>query len=99
MSKTTFQSYAKWKQCIDNKRIIRKINKEEENMAMNKDLENIYLERSRYLLNTDELLEQILEDQYNTIPVTKISKLGPEISQENDIRIDTEMPLAFSSNF
>lgn len=65
-------------------------------MATNEDLEEIYLERAIYLLNTDDMLEQILEDRYNVIPFIPI---GQEISQENGIRIETKIPLVFASNF
>lgn len=64
-------------------------------MATNEDFEEIYLERARYLLNTDEMLEQILEDRYNIISVIPISQ---EISQENDVRLEIEIPLAFAFN-
>lgn len=37
-------------------------------MTINKDLEDIYLERLNYLPSADELLEQFLENQYNIIP-------------------------------
>lgn len=67
-------------------------------MTTNEDLENIYSERSSYLLNIDDLLEQILEDQYNFIP-EKTHLINLEISQENNIRIDTGAELAFASNF
>lgn len=65
-------------------------------MATNEDLEEIYLERTKYLLNADDMLEQILEDRYNVIPVISISQ---EINQENGIRIETERSLVFASNF
>lgn len=65
-------------------------------MATNEDLEEIYLERAIYLLNTDDMLEQILEDRYNVMPFIPI---GQKISQENGIRIETKIPLVFASNF
>lgn len=65
-------------------------------MATNEDLEEIYLGRARYLLSTDDMLEQILENRYNVISVIPISQ---EINQENDIRIETEIPLVLASNF
>lgn len=51
-------------------------------MTTNKDLE-IYLERSSYLLNADDLLEQILENQYS-IP---INRMGQEIQNEIGLEI------------
>ena len=49
-------------------------------MTINKDFE-IYLERTRYLLNTDDLLEEILEDQYRFMPTFQTSQIGQEISR------------------
>lgn len=67
-----------------------KINKRTgENMTTNKDFGEIYLERARYLLSGDDLLEQILEDLYNIIPTI-------QISEENDIRIEAEQALALA---
>lgn len=70
-------------------------------MATNEDIEEIYLGRLRYLESVDDILEQILEDQYSsTIINQKIGQeIGQEMDQENDIRIESEMPLAFASNF
>lgn len=68
-------------------------------MTINEDSEEIYLERARYLSNIDDTLEQILEDQYNAIPVIQTSKkIIQEIGQGNNIIIDTEIPLAFAFN-
>lgn len=69
-------------------------------MTTNKDFEEIYLERIRYLSSIDDALEQILEDQHNVIPSIQTSKkLIQEIGQGNNIIIDAEIPLAFTFNF
>ena len=54
-------------------------------MTADKDLDEINLERVRYLLSIDSLIEKTLEDNYiSTIQTTKISR---DIRQDNDIRI------------
>lgn len=58
-------------------------------MTTKEDLEEIYLERTRFLLSTDEMLEQILEDGENVIYAFPIYR-------ENDIRVETNMPLTFA---
>lgn len=56
-----------------------------EYMTINKDFEEICLERERYLLNIDNLLIQTLEDRYNIIDTIQISEnVSREIGQEND---------------
>lgn len=55
---------------------------------INKDFEEIYLERTSYLLSTDDLLEQILEDRYNIMPTNQIGqKIGIEINH-NEIGLE-----------
>jgi len=57
-------------------------------MTTNKDFEEIYLERTSYLLSTDYLLEQILEDRHSIMSINKIDqKIGMDISQ-NEIGLD-----------
>lgn len=58
------------------------------NMTTNKDFEEIYLERTSYLLSTDDLLEQILEDRYSIMPINQIGqKIDMYISQ-NEIGLE-----------
>lgn len=47
--------------------------------------EEIYLERARFLLNIDDILEQILEDNDNF--------MSTPIYQENNIMIEANIPL------
>lgn len=57
-------------------------------MTINKDFEEIYAERTSYLLSTDDLLEQILADRYSIMPINQISqKMGIDISQ-NEIGLE-----------
>lgn len=57
-------------------------------MTTNKDFEEIYLERTSYLLSTDDLLEQILEDRYSIMPINQIGqKIDMYISQ-NEIGLE-----------
>jgi hypothetical protein len=57
-------------------------------MTTNKDFEEIYLERTSYLLSTDDLLEQILEDRYSIMHINQIGqKIGMDICQ-NEIGLE-----------
>jgi len=57
-------------------------------MTTNKDFEEIYLERTSYLLSTDDLLEQMLKDRYGIMPIDQMGqKVGMDISQ-NEIGLD-----------
>lgn len=56
-------------------------------MTTKEALEEICLEKARFLLNVEEILEQTLEDNDGIIP-------NP-IYQENNISIDTNIPLVF----
>ncbi len=58
-------------------------------MTTKENLEEIYLERARFLLSTDEMLEQILEDSEDIIYAFPIYR-------ENNIRVETNMPLTFA---
>ncbi len=57
-------------------------------MTTNKDFEEIYLERTSYLLSTDDLLEQMLKDRYGIMSIDQMGqKVGMDISQ-NEIGLE-----------
>jgi hypothetical protein len=73
-------------------------------MTTKEDLEEIYLERARFLLSTDEILEQILGDNDNIIPniltyQEKDIRIENSIGIENDIRIDNGVETNIELNF
>jgi hypothetical protein len=58
-------------------------------MTTNEDLEEIYLERLRYLTSIDNILEQICENQYNiACSIGTDQKIVLGMGQKNDIRAE-----------
>lgn len=57
-------------------------------MTTNKDFEEIYLERTSYLLSTDDLLEQILEDRYGIMPINQIGQKIDIYRSQNEIGLE-----------
>lgn len=64
-------------------------------MTTNENFEEIYLERLRYLISVDDMVEKILEDQYTNIDTIQANqKISLGMGQKSDIRTESELALA-----
>lgn len=61
-------------------------------MSTNEDFEEIYLERLRYLVSLDDMIEKMLEEQHDTIyDIQANQQMNQGLTQQSGIRADAEL--------
>lgn len=71
------------------------IEKAGDDMSINQEFEEIYLERLRYLVSLDDMIEKMLEEQHGIIyDVQANLQMKQVLSQQSGIRADAELAQA-----